>query len=406
MANLQHLEILQSGVAQWNKWRRQHPRIHPDLSNDELPGELDEDVRFLVSAVVNEVVPGRAPADEGGLAGTVLNGINFRRTNLANVRLDSAMLIEADLSEANLRDASLSSCVLTGAKMTRIDACGANFNAATLRWAELSRAKLTGANLRLANADGVRARHADLRDTDLFYASFVMADLSGADLSGASVYGISAWDVDLREATQERLVITRATEPIVTIDDLQVAQFLHLIISNQNIRTVIDTLATKVVLILGRFTPERKAVLEVVRDELRSRGFVPILFDFDRPASRDFTETVVTLAHLARFIIADLTDPASLPKELEAIVPRLAVPLLPLIERGSRPYAMFSDYWKYDWVLDIVEYPTAASLRRSFDRLVVRPAERAARSLARRRARASLPTGSEKESGRTSGHRV
>jgi len=164
-----------------------------------------------------------------------------------------------------------------------------------------------------------------------------------------------------------------------------------MIISNQNIRTVIDMLTTKVVLILGRFTPQRKAVLEIVRDALRSRGFVPILFDFDRPGSRDFTETVVTLAHLARFIVADLTDPASIPKELEAIVPRLAVPVLPLIEQGSRPYAMFSDYWKYNWVLGIVEYQTPADLQRSFDSLVVRPAEKAARALASRRAKASLP---------------
>jgi len=392
MANAQHLEILQRGVTQWNKWRRDHPNIRPDLSGDELPGELDNDIHFLVEAVVNEVMPGRAPADEGVLSGAVMNGINFRRANLANARLDSAMLIEANLTAANLRGASLASCELTHAKMTRIDARGANFNAATLRWADLSRAKLTGANLRLANADGVHARNADLRDTDLFYGSFVKADLSGADLSGASVYGVSAWDVDLSGATQERLVITTTTEPTVTVDDLQIAQFLHMIISNQNIRTVIDMLTTKVVLILGRFTPQRKAVLEIVRDALRSRGFVPILFDFDRPGSRDFTETVVTLAHLARFIVADLTDPASIPKELEAIVPRLAVPVLPLIEQGSRPYAMFSDYWKYNWVLGIVEYQTPADLQRSFDSLVVRPAEKAARALASRRAKASLPS--------------
>src|SRR4051812_16638758 len=53
----------------------------------------------------------------------------------------------------------------------------------------------------------------------------------------------------------------------------------------------------------------------------------------------------------ARFIVADLTDPSSVPKELEAIVPTFAVPVQPLIEGLDRPYAMFKDYWKYDWVL-------------------------------------------------------
>jgi hypothetical protein len=71
------------------------------------------------------------------------------------------------------------------------------------------------------------------------------------------------------------------------------------------------------------------------------------LFDFSVPSTRDITETVSLLARMARFIIADLTDPSSIPKELEAIVPQLAVPVQPLLEGAARPYAMFKDYWKY-----------------------------------------------------------
>jgi len=46
---------------------------------------------------------------------------------------------------------------------------------------------------------------------------------------------------------------------------------------------------------------------------------------------------------MARFIVADLTEPSSIPKELEAIVPGLAVPVQPLLEGASRPYSMFRD---------------------------------------------------------------
>src|SRR5262249_20730860 len=103
----------------------------------------------------------------------------------------------------------------------------------------------------------------------------------------------------------------------------------------------------KAVLILGRFTKERKAVLDALREELRKRNYLPILFDFSVPATRDITEAVSLLARMARFIIADLTDPSSIPKELEAIVPSLAVPVQPLLEGTSRSYAMFKEHWKY-----------------------------------------------------------
>ena len=98
---------------------------------------------------------------------------------------------------------------------------------------------------------------------------------------------------------------------------------------NRNVRRVIDTLTTKIVVLLGRFTPKRKPVLDALRAHLRKRNYLPIVFDFDRPASRDFTETVVTLAHMARFIIADITDPASVPKELEELFPDSRSPFSP-----------------------------------------------------------------------------
>ena len=58
----------------------------------------------------------------------------------------------------------------------------------------------------------------------------------------------------------------------------------------------------------------------------------------------------------ASLMNAKLGDPSSIPKELEAIVPSLAIPVQPLIEGSSGPYSMFKDYWKYAWMLPIYRY--------------------------------------------------
>jgi len=139
-------------------------------------------------------------------------------------------------------------------------------------------------------------------------------------------------------------------------------------------------------LILGRFTVERKLVLDTLKEQLRTRNYLPIVFDFDVPKSRDTTETVTLLARISRFVLADLTDPKSVPKELEAIVPQIAVPVIPLIELQQQPYSMFNDYWKYDWVLQLCRYENLEDLRRLLDEIIIPTAELKARELEAKRA--------------------
>jgi hypothetical protein len=79
------------------------------------------------------------------------------------------------------------------------------------------------------------------------------------------------------------LVITRENEPTITVDDIEVAQFIYLMLNNQKIRRIIETITSKVVLILGRFTEERKAVLDALREELRKRDYLPVLFNGSLP---------------------------------------------------------------------------------------------------------------------------
>jgi hypothetical protein len=142
---------------------------------------------------------------------------------------------------------------------------------------------------------------------------------------------------------QENLIIPRKDEPEVAVDNIEVAQFVYLLLHNEKIREVIDTIGKKGVLLLGRFTEGRIVVLERLRDGLRERGYLPIVFNFDKPETKDFTETVRLLTGLSKFVVADITNPKSAPLELQAAVPEIMVPFRPIIEEGEKPFAMLQD---------------------------------------------------------------
>jgi hypothetical protein len=125
----------------------------------------------------------------------------------------------------------------------------------------------------------------------------------------------------LERTIHSNLVITSRNKFVIQVDNLEVAQFVYLLLNNERIRHVIDTITSKVVLILGRFTSERQVVLHAIREELRERDYLPVLFAFDKPSSQTTVETISTLPHMARFVIVDLTDAKSILQELQAIVP-------------------------------------------------------------------------------------
>jgi hypothetical protein len=143
--------------------------------------------------------------------------------------------------------------------------------------------------------------------------------LIGADLTGCRIFGVSAWRLKLEGTKQQNLIITPEGKPEITVDNVEVAQFIYLMLQNKKIRDAIDTIGEKAVLILGRFKAKRKKVLDALRDELRKRNYLPILFDFDKPRSRDTDETITLIARMARFVVADISDAKSVLQELRAM---------------------------------------------------------------------------------------
>ncbi len=367
MAVEEHLKIIQQGVAAWNDWREKNhlllQPVQPDLSTANLRG--------------------------ANLFKADLRGANLSKANLSEANLSLANLRGAILNRANLFGASLSEADLTLADLSETDLRGANLKGANLSATDLSLADLRGADLNRANLSVANLFGADLTLADLTAAQLIETDLSHARLKGSSVYGVAVWNIKVNEITnQQNLIITRLGEPVITVDNIKVAQFIYLLLNNQEIRDVIDTITSKAVLILGRFSEERKTVLDAIRDELRKskHNYLPIMFDFPPSANQTTVETIKTLANMARFVIADLTDARSVLLELGSIVPVLpSIAVRLIIKKSQHEYGMLDYIRSYRSVVDnTYEYENVEELIASIQENIIVPVEAKVRELRRR----------------------
>lgn len=388
MANPEQVEmLLRDGVAAWNQWRKENRGVRPDLSEADLRGadltEADLHWTNLSGADLRRADLHRADlrvADlhrvdlcetnlrEANLIGDKLNWVNLRKADLSGARLAAADLSSADLFQANLSGANLGKANLRKARLS-----WANLFQAGLRKANLSEAKLHWANLAWADLSS-----ANLSNADLTQATFTGARLFGATLRGCTVCGISTWEAQLHSAAQADLRIAHPWQPLITVDNLKVAQFLDLLMHNQEMRAVLDTVTSKVVLILGRFNSERKPIVDALREALRRHpnSYIPVLFDCERQRGKPVLRTTKTLASLARFIIADLTDPNidwSVLTYFTASLP--TVPVQPILQAGASLPTEYATWQEYRSFLPIYEYADQSQLLASLNESVITPVE-------------------------------
>ncbi len=432
----ERLSLLRRDVVAWNKWREENPHFTPsywdaDLSGADLRGADLRNIWLinvnlcganLQGAALNRAILSGGDLDNANVKNADLENINLFQATLRGSELSEADLSSANLQEANLRSANLSDADLrdtnfvfadlTDARLEGADIyrasfadavlVGADLRAARLIEANLARANLSGADLRGASLDRAILVDAVVTDADLRgailaeanlveanlggvrlekanleVASLIRTNLCGARLDGCYVYGTSVWDVYLdANSSQRDLVVTPEEEGIIHIDNLKIAQLAYLLLQNENLRDVIDTVTRKAVLILGRFSPERKIVLDAIRDKLRELDYIPIVFDFEGSQRRDFRETVSTLAGLSRFVIVDVTNPSSSPLEMDTIIPDFVIPFVPIIQEGEEPFALFGTLQKQysDRVLELLIYDNATRLTEKFESAILDPA--------------------------------
>jgi uncharacterized protein YjbI with pentapeptide repeats len=366
MANEQHVQILSQGVLAWNQWRADNPKIRPDL----------KDISFRMSSP--------------SMLGIDLSEANFRDTDLQNCDLYRAWLVNADFSGAELEYGGFGEATLGGAKFVEAELQEANFMKAHLFGADFTEAKISGskfygaflekaifngqhlvgewfedanlkdaffigANLKSAilrgsNLQGTDLRNAILCNADLRGARLIDTQVENADFGGALVHGASVWSLNGIPKNQEKLRISPENEAMITVDNLEVAQFVYSLLKYEKLRDVFNSVSEKAVLILGRFGGGGLEILHAIASKLREMQYLPIIFDFGRPQDRNYTETIKTLVGLSRFVIVDLSGP-SVPQELYSTVPHFKIPFVPIIEGHRKVYSMFKDLLEYPWVV-------------------------------------------------------
>ena len=406
MANAGHIDLVRDRLVHWNDWRRKNTKIMPDLAGADL-SELNLSGANLA----------RADLTGARLAGTNLSGANlsrakFFRADLSQADLTKANLFKANLSQADLAGANFNGADLTGAFLVRANLSGAgligaclkgatlgqaslfraklnkaslaqaSFFKADLSEADLSEADLEGANLQEAVLERTNLRGANLANANLCFATLLKANLEGAILDNAAVHGTSLWDVNTADSRQRDLDIMPPQEPVLSVDSLQTAQLVGMLLHHEKARYEVFSITLNTVLVIGRFPPERQPVLEAIKESLRRGDFSPLVLDFHLPGSGDKNEIVKTLGRMSRFVVADLTDDRRVADTLDAVVHFLpSIPIQPVAQTGREQGLPDSHYRKYRWVLPLWRFADAADLAAKFDREVVSPAEQRAAEL-------------------------
>jgi hypothetical protein len=324
--------VLRQGADVWNAWRKHHP------------GPL----HFAKPHWYNS--PGR-----GGIQVKGHNRVDFSGMDLSSVSVYGAFA-----EGLQVRDA-----LIDGASFEEGDFSRADFRGTTFRNTRFNKTILTGAHF-----DGATFVNCNLNRVNLVGASFRVSEITET-----VVYGIAAWDLETAEGMkQSKLVIERTYDlyselieqgkvPLM-VDDIELAQFVYYLSRHKKLRDALNILNDKGVLLLGRFQGGGLERLYSIREWFQGRGYMAMIFDFERPDNLSLTETVVTMAGLSKFVVVDLSGP-SVPAELQAILSQIKKPILAF----GQPYALFADLEDQARVLRVDDANLLAALESNLPRL-------------------------------------
>jgi uncharacterized protein YjbI with pentapeptide repeats len=358
----------------------------------------------------------RAVLDGAQLPVANLRGAVLSAASLEGAKLPGANLEGARLPMANLRDADLTRSEASGAHFQRVILYDANLTGASLGGVELSDADLSGAQLPLADLEGARLSRSRLSGADLSQVNLRRACLKGADFSKADLTGASLVEAELVETNfggaklarcqlsralfvgcnleqavlrecrvdditlsgirhdgvvTANLALTPSDEAAILVDDLEMVKLLETLLVEPRWRDLIAPNALRMVVVLGRFPEWRRPHLDAIRDQLRGRHYAPVAIDLEHPVGPKLRAVIENLAHLARFIIADLAGSREFMNDIQPLGPNLrGLPLQAIMPEGEELMELPSV-----WGKDPYRYRDTDHLVHSFAKSVLQPLE-------------------------------
>ena len=274
------LELLsKSSAASWNNWRKSNEFSPLDLSNANLSNRFLNEFDFSYCNLINT---------------------SFKNSELKKAAFKNSDISYAEFSESNLSDAyfldtlslrtQFNYSLFRNTKFQNFDAISADFTGSKLHNVSIDSSKIDFCIFEAAIFENTTISKTSLMvssfyKTDLSYSKFLDCRFKGSlfiktnveqsTFENCNIFGISCWKISGTPRLTKNLNISDYKEPPITLDNLENAQFLYLLLSNSRIPSVIDSLTTKIVLILGRFSDQQNSILDLIRYKIAGIWIYP-----------------------------------------------------------------------------------------------------------------------------------
>ncbi len=352
------LQKLSEGKESWNNWMLKLGKEIPTIKCYANKPLRHQQIRSLALTIATLPIV--------KLENKTLEGYSFCKLKINKSEFKNVIFENCDFSSSNLNKSIFTHC-----KFIRCQFKSVSLIECKLNFSQFNGCIFVNTNLSKSEQYSTAYRNCKIINSTMMWAKLIETTFIDSIISNSKIYGAAVWGISLHNTHTNDLIISKNSEAEIKVDNIEVAQFIYLLLNNKKIRDIITTLTSKIILILGRFTPDRVIILEKIKSEISNKGFVPILFTFEPSPNRDLTETIQLLASISKIVIADISEPRSVPQELSHIIPFFpSLQIQPIIFEKDFEYGMF-DHWKsYKWVKEVFQYKNDTHLINNLERLI------------------------------------